>query len=220
MSIPLIYPLRTVDPRRVSVDHFPHRRIRMTIDHEPLEGVTPEMLLWWFRHIGGTMPYAGGVYPRYSVWHPLDHISWSLHREKPGGGVGEGSRFHIVETFGQDRRKLVDSVDRVEKLDRTGIRLVMRIAGAQAFQLEHTWSAGAGRTHYVSVFDLGFRSAIGSPVNAFLRSRVFRPDMDRAWIKHNVEEVGLLEHFLPGLYAADATNARQDGGHDVRQPVR
>jgi len=57
-------------------------------------------------------------------------------------------------------------------------------------------------------------------VNAFLRSRVFRPDMDRAWIKHNVEEVELLEHFLPGLFAADATNARQDGGHGVRQPVR
>ena len=220
MSIPAIYPMRVVDPDRISVQSFAHRRIRMTIDHEPLRGVTPEMLLWWFRHIGGEMPYAGGIHPRYSVWHPLDHISWDLARPAPGGGVGEGSRFHIVEAFGQDRRKLVDSVDRVEKLDRTGIRLVLRVAGAQVFQLEHTWSAGSGRTHYVSVFDLGLRSAVGAPVNAYLRKRVFRPDMDHAWIKHNVEEVGLLEHFLPALFAAETGGARQDGQHGQRQAVR
>ncbi len=211
MSIPLIYPLRTVDPERVSIRHFAHRRLRMTIDHEPLEGITPEMVLWWFRHIGGTMPYAGGIHPRYSVWHPLDHISWRL--VNPSHPIGEGSRFHITEAFGQDPAMLVDSVDRVEKLDRTGIRLALRIAGAQVFQLEHTWSAGRGRTHYVSVFDLGLRSVLGAPVNAYLRKKVFRPDMDAAWIKHNVEEVGLLEHFLPALYQVETARAGQDGGH-------
>jgi hypothetical protein len=175
----LIVPLRTVDPGRISMQEFAHHRIRLTIDHEPLAGVTPDMLLWWFSHLAGTMPYAGGVHPRYTVWHPLDHIRWELARAAPGGGAAEGARFHIVETLGQDRRRLVDSVDRVEKLDRTGIRLVMRLAGAQVFQLEHTWSEGRGRTH------------------------VFRPDMDLAWIKHNIEEVGLLEHFLPTLYATE-----------------
>ena len=203
MTIPLLHPMRTADPARYTIEHFPHRRVRMTIDHEPLAGVTPDMLLWWFRNLGGTMPYAGGEYPRYLVWHPLDHISWTLER----------GRYHIVEALGQDPRKLVDTVDRVEKLDRTGIRLAMRVAGGLVFQLEHTWSAGRGRTHYVSVFDLGFRSLLGAPVNAYLRSRVFRPDMDEAWIRHNIEEVGRLETFLPELYG-------QHRGHGVRQPVR
>jgi hypothetical protein len=27
--------------------------------------------------------------------------------------------------------------------------------------------------------------------------------MVRAWVKHNIEEVGLLEHFLPSLYAEE-----------------
>lgn len=97
---------------------------------------------------------------------------------------------------------LIDSVDRVEKLDDTGIRLVMRVAGVQVFQLEHTWSAGRGRTHYTSVFDLGARSPLFLPVNSYLRARVFRPGMERAWITHNIEEVGLLEHFLPALFEA------------------
>jgi hypothetical protein len=203
--LPLEYRLRSVPEDRISIQEFPHRRLRLTIDHEPLVGVTPEMLLWWFSHIGGTMPYAGGVHSRYRVWHPLDHIHWELVRQAPRGGAGEGARFRIVEAMGRDERYYVDSVDRVEKLDLTGIRLVLRIAGAMFFQLEHTWSRAAGATHYTSVMDVGGRSALALPINAHLRSRVFVPGMERAWIAHNVEEVGLLEHFLPGLYASEAS---------------
>lgn len=199
--IPVLHPFRDVTTARTSVQELPHRRLRLTIDHAPLEGVTPEMLLWWFGHIGGDMPYAGGVHPRYSVWHPLDHIAWELARPAPGGGVGEGSRFHIVEIFGQDPAMRIDSTDTVEKLDATGIRLALRIAGLLVFQLEHTWSAGRGRTHYVSVLDLGARTRFARPINGHLRRKVFRPGMETAWIRHNIEEVGRLEHFLPELWA-------------------
>jgi len=198
-ALPVVYPFRHVDPERVTIQRFSRNRVRMTIDHEPLEGITPEMLLWWFRNIGGEMTYAGETVPCYRVWHPLDHIGWELKREAPGGGAGEGAQFHIVEAFARDPRMLVDTVDTVEKLDRTGIRLVFRLVGAQLFQLEHTWSAAEGRTHYVSVFDLGARNPLFAPVNAFVRRRLFTPAMDAAWIKHNVEEVGLLEHILPQL---------------------
>jgi len=69
------------------------------------------------------------------------------------------------------------------------------------FQLEHTWSAGRGRTHYVSVFDLGSPSRLLYPVNLYIRRRIFRPELDEARVKHNIEEVGLLEHILPSLMA-------------------
>ena len=199
-SLPLTAPLRELDESRVSIQEFPHHRLRLTIDHEPLRGVTPEMLLWWFRHIGEPMAYAGGTHPRYRVWHPLDHIHWELERPARDGSIGEGARFRIVEMMGRDERFYIDSVDRVEKLDLTGIRLVLRIAGAQFFQLEHTWSRAEGATHYTSVMDIGSRSALGRPVNAFLRRRIFVPGMERAWLRHNIEEVGYFEHFLPELY--------------------
>lgn len=198
--LPLLAPLRALDESRVSITEFPHRRLRLTIDHEPLRGVTPEMLLWWFRHIGHQMEYAGASRPRYRVWHPLDHIHWELERTAPDGTVGEGARFRIVEAMGRDERYYIDSVDRVEKLDLTGIRLVLRIAGAQFFQLEHTWSRAEGATHYTSVMDLGGRWALGAPINAYLRAKVFVPGMERAWLQHNIEEVGYFEQFLPELY--------------------
>ncbi|HWR84355.1 MAG TPA: hypothetical protein VN200_00030 [Rhodoglobus sp.] len=209
---PTVFPFRTVDRDRVAITEFPGRRLRITIDHEPLAGVTPDMLLWWFSNIGGDMAYAGASYTRYTVWHPLDHIHWALARQAPGGGAAEGARFRIVEAMGRDERYRVDGVDRVEKLDRTGIRLVQRVAGGMVFQLEHTWSEGRGRTHYVSVLDLGGRSALARPLNAYLRSRVFTPGIEQAWVRHNVEEVGRLEHFLPGLYEQHTRSAQRPVG--------
>ena len=198
---PVLYPLRAVTSARSSVDHLPGHRCRVTIDHQPLAGLTPEMLLWWFTHIGGTMTYAGRVLPRYQVWHPVDHMHWELARPDAHGGAGEGARFRIVEAFGADPEFYVDTTETVEKLDRTGIRLVRRLGGVQVLQLEHTWSQGAGRTHYVSVLDVGARSRAFTPVNRYLTQRRFPEAMLRAWIVHNIEEVGLLEHLLPSLLA-------------------
>jgi hypothetical protein len=99
------------------MQEFPGHRRRVTIDHRPLDGVTPAMLDWWFRHIGGSMSYAGKRPPNYLVWHPRDHIRWELARPARDGGVGEGARFRIVEAFGGRPEFYVDTTDTVEKLD-------------------------------------------------------------------------------------------------------
>jgi hypothetical protein len=198
MTRPVLYPLRPVESATVRFTVAPRYRRRITIDHRPLAGVTPEMLLDWFTHLDGTMSYGGVVIDRYLAWHPIDHIRWELARPAPGGGAAEGARFRIVEAFGGRPEFKVDVVDRVEKLDETGIRLVQRAAGVAIFQLEHTWSAGSDGVHYVSVMDVGARSRLLTPVNRLLHRRL--PDeMLQAWVKHNVEEVGQLEYLLPQL---------------------
>ncbi|MEJ2859617.1 hypothetical protein [Actinomycetospora flava] len=200
----VLHPLRERSSAQLTrVEHHPHGRRRAVIDHRPLAGVTPAMLLDWFSHIGGTMTYGGETLPRYLAWHPLDHIAWDLAREAPGGGAAEGARFHIVEAFARRPEYLYDGVDRVEKLDVTGIRLVQRIAGVMVVQLEHTWSAGVEGTHYVSVLDVGARAAAFAPINRLLARRL-PDDMLEAWIAHNIEEVGHLEQLLPTLHAVHA----------------
>jgi hypothetical protein len=195
----LVAPLRTADPARSSLVHLPHHRMRITIDHEPLAGITPTMLLWWFTHIGDVITCGGEELPAYLAWHPLDHIRWELARPDADGGAGEGARFRIVEAFDRREEFYVDSVETVEKLDATGIRLVRRALGMPIFQLEHTWSPCREGTHYVSVMDLGARTPLFAPVNRYLTTRVFPEPMGHAWIVHNVEEVGVLEHLLPGI---------------------
>jgi hypothetical protein len=193
---PVLYPLRTVDTATVRYTALPNNRRRITIDHRPLTGITPAMLLDWFRNLGGTMSYGGRVIDRYLAWHPIDHVRWELARAAPTGGAGEGARFHMVEAFGGRPEYLVDEVARVEKLDETGIRLVVRVAGVIVFQLEHTWSAGADGAHYVTVMDLGTRRL--SLVNRIVSGH-FPEDKTRAWVAHNIEEVGQLEFLLPEL---------------------
>ena len=201
MSTPVLFPFRTVGTATVRYTAAPHHRRRVTIDHRPLRGVTPPMLLDWFTHLDGTILYGGAVTDRYLAWHPLDHIRWELARPAPGGGSGEGARFHIVEQFGGRPEYRIDVVERVEKLDETGIRLVQRIAGTQIFQLEHTWSAGSDGAHYVSAMDIGARAALLTPTNLIAKMR-FPDHMVQAWVRHNIEEVGQLEHLLPGLAAS------------------
>lgn len=204
---PVLHPMRGVASAVTTLQELPGHRRRMTIDHRPLSGVTPDMLRWWFSSIGGDMTYGGQRVPRYLVWHPLDHIHWELARAAPDGGVGEGARFRIVEAFQRRPEFYVDTTDTVEKLDDTGIRLVRRIAGVLVLQLEHTWSRGEDRTHYVSVLDIGARARVYRPINRYLNQRAFPVEMARAWLRHNVEEVGLLEHFLPELYRARGDSA-------------
>lgn len=195
-----LYPLRTASSAVTRLEELPRNRRRLTIDHQPLDGVSPTMLHWWFRNIGGHMTYDGQRLQNYLVWHPEDHITWELVRQAPGGGVGEGARFRIVEAFQARPEFYVDTTDTVEKLDETGIRLVRRVAGVMVLQLEHTWSRCGTRTHYVSVLDIGAQARLFTPLNRYLNERHFPEPMAQAWLRHNVEEVGLFEHFLPGLY--------------------
>lgn len=203
LARPVLYPLRSVDTARVHFTRANHHRRRVTIDHRVLAEVTPAMLLDWFTHLGESMPYGGEVIDRYLAWHPIDHIRWELAKPAPGGGAGEGARFRIVEAFGARPDFKVDVIDRVEKLDETGIRLVTRIAGVIAIQLEHTWSAGSDGAHYVTVLDIGARTTLFAPVNRVICRR-FPDDMVRAWIRHNIEEVGQLEYLLPQLDSVSA----------------
>lgn len=180
----------------------------MTIEHEIVRGVTPQMLDWWFRHIGGEMELDGRRYSRYRVWHPRDHIDWQLVDGDPER-VGIGANFRIVEAFDRNPAWLVDSVEIVTKLDETGIRLERHLLGSEVFNLEHWFEPADGGTRYRSRMELGADSAFGRLLfNRIIRPMIFSDLMGPAWLKHNVEEVGNFEHFLPRLYAQEAERTR------------
>lgn len=119
----------------------------------------------------------------------------------------------MVEAFGGKPECQIDEIARVEKLDQTGIRLVKRIAGIPVFQLEHTWSAGSDGAHYVTVMDLGVRSALLAAVNHVVRRR-FPDDKVHAWVRHNIEEVGQLEYLLPRLTSGETEPAQGAEGRN------
>jgi hypothetical protein len=51
---------------------------------------------------------------------------------------------------------------------------------------------------------VGLSSAFLRPISGALLRRRFSDAKAEAWLKHNVEEVGNLPHFLPKLHASRA----------------
>jgi len=204
---PELLPPRTIDwemrplsSAKTAIRTLDDGRLELTISHARLPGVTPAMLHWWFRTASETMEWKGKTCPRYHVWHPVDHISLTVVRRSPDGTVGPGSRFHIVEAFGGNPDFMVDQVVDVPRLDEGGISLEVRALGQPVMQLSHTFTPEGDGTRYDTRMLLGATGFL-RPVAALMRRRRFPPEKARAWLKHNVEEVGNLPHFLPALYA-------------------
>ena len=194
---------KPLDSARTRFNTLPYGSYELQIEHDIIRGVTPDMLNWWFHNIGGTMNVNGIEYPRYLVWHPIDHIHWELAKEAPGGGVGVGASFRIVEALGGNMNHLIDSVEEVIKLDREGITLIRRIAGLEVFRLAHRFIAVEEGTLYLSRMQVGAENGVGKwLLNPLMHRFLFTREMGWAWLKHNIEEVGNFESFLPELYAA------------------
>jgi hypothetical protein len=199
---PYGWEMKPLESATTGMRHLDDGRLELTIEHDLIRGVTPTMLHWWFTHVEAEMEHEGRILPRYLVWHPLDHIGYEVSKRAPDGSAGRGARFHIQEAFGRNPDYLVDVVDRVDKLDETGLVLAQRAPGlGLVFRLEHRFAAVEGGTDYRSQMLVGSTSPLGRTIFNRVRPRVFPDDMARAWLRHNVEEVGNFEHFLPRLYA-------------------
>jgi hypothetical protein len=197
----LPWPLKPLESATTSLGYDEHGRMVMRIRHDPLKGISPEMVAWWFRNIGGDMEVEGRRLNKYLVWHPKDHIHWELARAGPNGGASVGAQFRIVEAFGRNPDFYVDVIDTVTRLDARGITLVGYRLGQQISCLNHDFLPVEGGTQYVSSLTIGTSvPVLKSALNPLVHRAVFTEAMGHAWLRHNVEEVGLLEHIVPLIY--------------------
>jgi hypothetical protein len=204
---PVVWPLRPVESAQVETRRL-QGRVTVTITHAPLRGVNPEMLAWWYGHVPGTMEYAGSTYPRYLVWHPLDHISYEVVGGRRGdGAVGPGTRLHIVEALGRDPNKILDLHVTVEELGTDRAVIARRVLGSAVVRLGNEFTADRVGAGYRTTMSLGEDTLLGRLLlNRVARTRALPPAKLRSWVRHHVEEIGNLENFLPAL------QARETGG--------
>lgn len=202
--------MKTLESAKTSCNRLAKGSFVWVIHHDVIKQVSPEMLDWWFRNIGGEMEYQGKVYPKYLIWHPIDHIHWELVKPLPDGTVGVGSYFRIVEAFNGNLQNLIDTTEEVVKLDKTGIRLRFKLFGIELYSLEHQFIPVTDGTKYISRLQIGSESVIGKYLlNPFIQTFIFTKKMGNAWLKHNIEEVGNFEFFLPQLFQQKFTGKKQ-----------
>lgn len=213
---PFGWSMKPLASAKTAMNILPDGRRELTISHDVIKGVTPAMLHWWFCHIDAPMLIAGQSYHRYAVWHPVDHIYYKDLSLAADGTGRAGTRRQIVEAFNGNPRYLINIVDYVAQLDDDGILLVTEQAGVQVggvgnlllplpsgiSTLEHHFCAVPQGSRYESRLVLGAPSMLGRwALNPFLRRFVMSDAMAHAWLRHNIEEVGNFEFFLPQVYA-------------------
>jgi hypothetical protein len=201
--IPVPWAFKPLTSAKTSLDILDDGRLRLAIDHDVVHGVTPEMLVWWFRNMRGTIDIEGKAYPRYRVWHPRDHVEHRYHHTPPEGD-GVGSVFRIHEVMGRDPRYEVDVLTDVVRLDEGGFAHRPRVGGVGGLvRMDYTFSRVPGGTRYQNSLEVGAASRWLSPLNGAIRALRFDEAHGRAWLLHNVEEVGNFEHFLPQLFSVE-----------------
>jgi hypothetical protein len=197
----LPWPLKPFESAETSLTYDAFGRMIMHIRHDLLKGISPEMVAWWFANIAGDMDVDGVRLNKYLVWHPCDHIHWELARPGPDGRAGAGALFRIVEAFGRNPDFYIDVTETVTRLDVTGMTLEGYRAGLQVTRLNHDFARADAGTRYVSTLTIGSAvPAVRTLLNPLIHHALFTEAMGRAWLRHNIEEVGLLEHILPRIY--------------------
>jgi hypothetical protein len=182
-------------------------RIQYWIEHDTIKGVSPDMLAWWFQNLEGDIEFQGKNYSRYRVWHPEDHVHVSYERKLPDGTVGPGAAIRIVEYLGRNRKYLVNVVSPIEKLDTSGFIHNPRAFGwLPIVRMEYEFERVPGGTRYRNSLIIGWRHWSFRLLRPLVRAFIFNDEHGFAWIKHNIEEVGQFEAFLPALYAREAKN--------------
>lgn len=199
--VPLPWGLKPMGSARYGIDALPDGRTRFWIRHELLRGVTPAMLAWWFANLEGDVVVQGRRINRYRLWHPYDHVHASYVKRRADGSVGPGAVIRLKEILGGNPRFVVDVTTEIEKLDEEGYIHNPVVDGIRGMaRMEYTFRAVEGGTLYENCLVFGARGALGRMLQPLVARIAFPPGKGAAWLRHNIEEVGMFEHFLPALY--------------------
>jgi len=201
LSVP--WQLKPASSAQSGVETLADGRKKYWVKHEVLKGVTPRMLAWWFAHFAeGEVNIEGQRLNRYRVWHPFDHVYARYVRRAPDGSGGPGAQISLCEYLARNPRYKIEVVSTVEKVDEAGfIHKVMR-GRIELVRMEHVFTETSTGTR-----DENCLIVPGSPrlvpLARILLPRLMPADKGEAWLKHSIEEMGTLGHFLPELYARE-----------------
>jgi hypothetical protein len=198
---PLPWALKALGSAESGSERLPDGRVSYWIRHDILRGVTPKMLAWWFAHLEGDVIVDGRRVNRYRAWHPYDHVHASYARRLPDGSVGPGAAIRLREYLGANPAYEVDTVSDIEKLDEEGFIHNPRLHGVPGLvRMEYRFTRVPQGTLYENRLIIGGAHGWRRWASPLMQRFGFDRARGMAWLRHNIEEVGQFENFLPGLY--------------------
>ena len=179
-------------------------RLHISITHLPLNNITPEMVSWFYKNLPvSQVRFQGETLPWYHIFHPTEHgyidvIEPAIDAKT---GMDIGSLVQRKEWFGEYNSK---GAGRIVEFDQTGMTVIPELAGLHFGKIRHSYTKTEYGTEYKVDSVIGSDlPIIGRFINLVIRYKMFPEAMLKEWLRHQVEEVASLNHFLPELYRAE-----------------
>lgn len=179
------------------------------IEHDNVKQCTPAMIKWWFQNISGKttwngVDFSGPPIMNYHLWHHRDHISVSNvgeTREDDPPGLTLHGKFRIQEQF-EDYGHRIDVVISVDRIDESEMTFTAHRFGVAIAKLVHVYSSEDGGCRFYTETIAGLTiPVLGWILNWLLMPFLYSKRTAEQWIRHNIEEIGQTEKFVPILYS-------------------
>lgn len=179
-------------------------RIQIHLEHPLVRNVTPEMISWWYQNLSiGEVNIDGINYPYYQIFHLSEHGQTNIKHAATDGspGMGAGAIVYRQETFGPFKSR---GQGRIQRFDDFGYVAIPVTGPLELGKIEHSFKPVSGGTLYTVDAVLGSQIPYyGWAINYYIRNKQFSEPAIKEWLRHQVEEVGSLPHYLPKIYTAN-----------------
>ncbi|MGI6229811.1 MAG: hypothetical protein ACOYJL_02735 [Tractidigestivibacter sp.] len=203
---------RYEDAKWADFDEFPDGRMLASVQHDDLDGVTPEMIKWFFEHLGCCTNWDGQGFDGpeisvYHLWHNRDHVAVTPLTDGADGtknlGFLEGASSRIHELTNEVNDVVYYEMETDVLNDHEFTFYVMK-DGKRTGHVKHVYADNGhgGSTFYtetgVGLDDGSKQSAL---INHALVPKLYSKEQGMQWIRHNIQETGRLCDVAPVLYA-------------------
>jgi hypothetical protein len=188
-----------------------HGRMFATVQHDDVEGCTPEMIKWFFEHLGccttwNGVDFSGPQVSIYHLWHSRDHVAVTPltdRGDKKNLGFLEGANSRIHELTNEVNDVVYYEMNTVTLNEHEFTFNVMK-DGKPTGHVKHVYedNGHGGSTFYceteVGLMDGSKQSDL---INKVLVPKLYSKEQGMQWIHHNIQETGRMQDICPILYA-------------------
>lgn len=175
--------------------------------HDDLKGCTPEMIRWFFEHLGccttwNGIDFSGPKVSIYHLWHHRDHVAVTPLTDAHGKknlGFLQGARSRIHELTNEVNDVIYYDMDTV-RLDTNEFTFQVMKGNKATGHVKHVYEPTKDGCTFYAETKVGIDKG-GFFINKFIVPRLYSKKSGMEWIHHNIQETGRMEDILPILYA-------------------
>ncbi len=182
-------------------------RMIAMVQHDDVADCTPEMIQWFFEHLGccttwNGIDFSGPQVSIYHLWHHRDHVAVTPLSDAAGKknlGFLQGADSRIHELTNEMNDIIYYEMNTV-CLDTHEFTFNVMKNGKATGHVKHVYEPnGKGGCTFYAETMVGVEE--GGFINKKIVPKLYSKQQGMEWIHHNIEETGRMQDILPVLYA-------------------